>query len=209
MSDALRTAVATAFAVYPTATLSRETLALWVRLLSRIPIDDVVRALEAHVMTSRFPPTVAEIVERVQAQDGRPGAEEAWSACSVLADERASVVWTDEMAAAWWVAAPIAGAGDLVAGRKAFTEAYVREVAAARAAGRAARWTPTLGIDAGGRVRALEEAVQRKRLSVEQVARITPPAPATAVPLLESAQASPLTPERRAQLRAIVGRRDA
>lgn len=103
--------------------------------------------------------TLAAVLDRLPG--GHPGAEEAWAMCP--RDESASVVWTTEIANAFGAARPLLEQGDQVAARMAFREAYEREVAESREAGRV-EWWASLGHDVAGRSEALATAVERGRL---------------------------------------------
>lgn len=117
---------------------------------------------------------LSDILDRIPG--GHPGPEEAWAMVArCLNDERVTVVWTDEMAAAFGVALNLQD--DEVAARMAFKEAYARLVAEARSAGKPVRWTPSLGWDHGARAGVLEEAVRLGRLSAEHVAGLLPAPP--------------------------------
>lgn len=114
--------------------------------------------------------TVQDVVSRID--DGRPGPEEAWA--MLPKDEGMSAVWTDEMAEAFGVAAPLLDAGDKVAARMAFKEAYATRINAARDQRRPPNWTVSLGHDPRGRDVALAEAVSLNRLSLEQARSYAP-----------------------------------
>ncbi|MBE0615222.1 MAG: hypothetical protein IH604_16235 [Burkholderiales bacterium] len=129
--------------------------------------------------------TIEAVISRLN--DGRLGAEEAWA--SAPKNEVQSVVWTEEMAQAWGIAAPLLAEGDAIAARMAFVETYRKLVQAARDAGTPVRWTPSLGHDPAGRESVLLEAVRKGRLAWEHAARLLPhpqPAPPDIVALLES-----------------------
>lgn len=153
------------------------------RALGSYPIGVVRAALDAHVadpQRGRWYPLAADVIAQVQAMqaaDGRPGADEAWA--MIPMDEDGSCVWTDEMAAAYGVAAPLLSAGDRIAARMAFRDAYTARVAAARAEGRTTRWTPSLGRDPDARVAALTAAAQAGRLQSDHVTRLLPAMPVT------------------------------
>lgn len=138
--------------------------------LSKYPEDQVLGALDRcrKELKGRLIP--AEIIARLA--DGRPGPEEAWS--MIPRDEAATVVWTDEMRAAWGVALPLLKEGDGVAARMAFLEHYRAAMLKARDAGTQVRWEPSLGQDPHGRERALVEAVEKGRLTAEHVTRLLP-----------------------------------
>jgi hypothetical protein len=108
--------------------------------------------------------TLAAIIERLD--DGRPGAEEAWS--MIPKNEDTSVVWSDEMALAFGIAGSLIADGDMIAARMAFKESYTRMVADARDARKPVNWTPSLGHDPRGRAGALLLAVEKGRLTMSQ-----------------------------------------
>ncbi len=114
--------------------------------------------------------TVQDVVSRID--DGRPGAEEAWSMMPF--DERQSVVWSDEMAAAFGICGPLLSRGDKVAARMAFKEAYTRLVAESRDLGKRVRWTPSLGHDKAGREAVLIAAVEAGRLTYDHACDLVP-----------------------------------
>lgn len=114
--------------------------------------------------------TLAAVVSRLD--DGRPGADEAWA--MIPRDEYRSVVWTDEMATAYGVAAPLLAEGDQVAARMAFREAYQAAVSRARDANRQPTWRPSLGWDPAGREAVLRDAVEKGRLPGPQAITALP-----------------------------------
>lgn len=114
--------------------------------------------------------TLADIIQRLD--DGRPGPDEAWS--MMPRDEKQTVVWTEEMASAMRAAQPLLDAGDQVAARMAFRDAYQREISSARAQKKTVRWMASLGWDARGREAALREAVEKGRIDVKEAAALLP-----------------------------------
>ncbi len=114
--------------------------------------------------------TIAAVIERLD--DGRPGAEEAWAA--IPRSEDASVVWTEEMAQAYGVAAPLVNQGDAIAARMAFKETYIALVSKARSDRTTVRWTPSLGHDPAQRAAALQEAARKGRITQEHVSAMLP-----------------------------------
>lgn len=107
--------------------------------------------------------TVQDVISRID--DGRPGVEEAWA--MLPRDEASSVVWTEEMARAFGVAAPLLDEGDKIGARMAFKEAYAKLVAEARDRKEPPKWTPSLGGDVSGRQLALIDAVRANRLPLD------------------------------------------
>ncbi|MHB8408950.1 MAG: hypothetical protein ACYDHY_12805 [Acidiferrobacterales bacterium] len=115
--------------------------------------------------------TIADIVSRLD--DGRPGPDEAWA--RIPRGEEDTVVWSDEMAAAFGIASPLLAAGDQIAARMAFREAYSREVTQARAEQKPAIWRVSLGSDREGREGPIREAVARGWISPEMATKFLPP----------------------------------
>lgn len=118
--------------------------------------------------------TVQDVVTRLD--DGRLGAEEAWA--MLPKSEADSVVWTTEMAEALRSCQDLLDDGDRIGARMAFKQAYDRLVAAARDAGVPADWQISLGHDPRGREKALREAVERGRISLEYAQTVHPALPA-------------------------------
>lgn len=140
--------------------------ALMAEELAAYPLAVVDKALAACRRELKGRLSLAAILERIE--DGHPSPNEAWALASPAADERNTVVWTQEMELAWSVALPLIDAGDKVAARMAFLERYAKLVKDAKAALRPATYRPSLGFDAAGRDAALREAVSRGLLSREQ-----------------------------------------
>lgn len=104
--------------------------------------------------------------------DGRPGVEEAWA--MLPHDEYKTVVWTEEMIAAWALASPLIEEGEMGAARMTFKEVYSKAVMDAREHRIPVKWTASLGHDKGGREAALIDAVEKGRLSAPQVMQLLP-----------------------------------
>lgn len=155
-----------------------ETLALWWRLLQPYDLQTVAKAFGQYVATEpKFPPTPAQILWLLGqgSGDNRPGADEAWSTALLSRDEAATVVWTEETAAAFGACRPVLDLGDEVGARMAFRQAYDRMVAKARSSRTPVRWTPSLGWDVEQRERTLLGAVDAGLLPAPQVAGLLPP----------------------------------
>ena len=137
---------------------------MFFRALSAHSLPDVQRGFDAHVKdpeAGRYQPVPSHILAQIEgrmADDGRPGPAEAWAKSVRAADEGATVVWTEEMAQAWGVAAPLMANGDDVGACMAFRESYSRMVDEARRARRVAVWSASLGFDADRRKEALSDA---------------------------------------------------
>lgn len=184
--------------------------------LSRYPSEVLARAL-ARVRTEhtgRLSPKA--IMDRIDEAMGRPAANEAWAIASQALDERATVVWTSEMADAWAVARPIAAGRDMVGARMAFIAAYERLVRSAREARTLPAIAVSIGWDKELRDVALEKAVRLGHLPADQAAAHRQPAlPAPAfnpVALLQgrvevAASAPPDVREKLSRLRDELARR--
>lgn len=106
--------------------------------------------------------TLSDIIDRIPG--GHPGVEAAWAMVStVIRDEQASIVWTDEMRQAYGVA--MALADDPVAARMAFKESYLAQIGEARARGQLVKWSVSLGWDKQRREIVVKEAVEKGRLT--------------------------------------------
>lgn len=148
--------------------MSPNAAALIVSDLEGIPFPVVQKALRSIRATYKGRLTFQVIRERIVDADGRPEANEAWAIALTAQDERESVFWNQEIMWAFDAARPILRTGDKVGARMAFISAYERLVADAREEGTPARWEFSLGWDADGRAKALEQAVKLKRLPMDR-----------------------------------------
>jgi hypothetical protein len=149
-------------------TMSANAAAVMAVDLSTYPLDIIEDALHVcrYEVTGRL--TLAAIMQRVQAADGRPGKDEAWSIALASSDEFDTVVITEEISLAMTAAQPILNLGDKVGARMAFMSAYERLVAEVRSLGKPAQWRVSIGFDAQRRVAAIEQAVLMKRISSDE-----------------------------------------
>jgi hypothetical protein len=136
--------------------------------LAAYPEHQVLGALSRCRKEVRGKLTVHDVVSRLD--DGRPGPEEAWAMLPM--DERQTVVWTDDMTAAWGVALPLVEEGDRIAARMAFLETYRARVQKARDQGEPVKWTVSIGSDATAREGAIEEAIRLGRLKREHALQL-------------------------------------
>lgn len=166
-------------------TFSAPAAAMFASDLAAYPEAAVLGALTRCRREVRGVLTVQDVVSRID--DGRPGADEAWAMLPF--DEHRSVVWTDDMAAAFGVVLPLLRENDRTAARFAFREAYAKEVGAARDAGKPVTWWPTLGHDVNGRAVALKDAVDKGRLTFDQAQAVHPMLP-MAAPIQQLARAA-------------------
>ena len=146
-----------------------------------MPFAAVAAAFNKHLTDPKhgsYLPKPADIFRHLpsaSADDGRPGADEAWGLLlKVIRDERETAVLTDEMRSGWTACQPILDLGDEVGARLAFRETYHREVENARKMAVAPRWTPTLGTDPTLRQSRLREAVEAGRIGLDAVRSLLP-----------------------------------
>lgn len=171
-----------------------DVLAAWWTQLAEFPLRAVAMAFRAYrEENDTFAPVPNSIFKRCLLMDGRPGAEEAWAVALLGTDEANTVVWTEEIAAAFAICRPVLASSGAISARKPFLEAYTRLVTEARAERRPARWFASVGWDKLQQVAAIQGALIAGRL----------PAPAAAA-LLEGPASDP-TPDdaARAQLAQI------
>lgn len=130
--------------------------------LAQFPEHQVMAALRRCRREIRSTLTLAAILERIE--DGRPGPEEAWGAVKAgIGNERVTLIWTDEMKAAFFAAVPLAG--DDIAARMAFLEHYRKGLQEARSGGRALTWDVCEGHDKGQKESAVLDALSKNRIT--------------------------------------------
>ena len=184
----------------------------WIGILAAVPFQAVEAAFNRHLTDPKhgsYLPKPADIfrqLNQANADDGRPGADEAWGMLlRVIGDERETAVLTDEMRIGWTACQPILDLGDEVGARLAFRETYHREVENARKMAVAPRWTPTLSTDPTLRQSRLREAVEARRIGVDTVRALLPGATPAAIcqvaGLLEGPAASAAETQIAASLR--------
>lgn len=143
--------------------------------------------------------TVLQYVDHAM---GRMLPAEAYALALTSSNQQATVVWTDEIAQAWAVAAPLLDSGDKFGARQAFIEAYGRITGEARALRRRPMVQISLGHDPEARTRAVQEAIASGRLhgglealtdDLREQLQLPGPRAALALPGPESA---PMGPKR-------------
>lgn len=182
-------------AAYYDRKLLQSTIAIYWNGLADLTLDAVRDALNAHAQdpqAGQFLPKIADIRRQIEAKrdDGHPGPDEAWAIALPARHESASVVWTPQIAAAFFGAAmPLLDEGDKIAARRAFIERYEREVAQARRDGIEAEWAPSFGSNPMLRAEAVESAALSGRISGEHAQKLLPAPEFTehSLRLLESA----------------------
>jgi hypothetical protein len=173
------------------AKLSEAAADMLVQDLSAYPERAVMVALNrVRKSGKRF--SLGLIIEEIDQNDGRPGADTAWA--MLPRDESQTVVWTNEMQQAWGVASPLMDMGDKFGARRAFCEAYDRIVEQARENGVAPRWEASLGLDPHGRESALREAVRKGYLLESSLPTLLPAPDMTRSPIAAIAFGAANTP---------------
>lgn len=190
------------------------TAAMMAEDLCAYPVAVVRAALKACRLEVKGKLAMADILQRVQAADGRPGKDEAWSIALTASDESETVVMTAEIQQAMAASRPVLMLGDKVGARMAFMSAYERLVTKARAEALPATWSVSIGFDPVRRVTAIESAVRMQLITQQsgakyladlRIAPITTDGQAIAGLLTGSAvQASPKLREKLAEVRSIV-----
>lgn len=154
--------------------------ALFFKAMEQYPFDQVSMALMAHMRDPKagmFQPTPAHLIGHIQGRagnDGRPTADEAWAIALTSIDEADTVVWTEEAASAFALCRSVLNMGDEVGARRAFIDAYNRMVTEARASGKPAKWSASMGWDATKREAALTKAQTAGLLAAPVVREMLP-----------------------------------
>lgn len=132
--------------------------------LSDYPMDSLGVALRSCRREVKGRLTVADIIQRCQAEDGRPGKDEAWSIGLESSDEYGTAVMTWEIQQAMASAKIILDEGDQVGARMAFMSTYERLVRESRQVARPVEWIVSLGFDKDRRATAIQQAAQLNRI---------------------------------------------
>lgn len=130
----------------------------------------LARALKACRQEVKGRLTVADIIQRCQAEDGRPGKDEAWSIALDASDEYGTAVMTTEIQQAMASSNILLDEGDMVGARMAFISTYERLVREARQDARPVEWHVSIGIAKDRREPAIQRAVQLGRITQDQAA---------------------------------------
>lgn len=162
-------------------TPDREQCADWFDLLAEFELPAIATAFQRHLADPKhgsYLPKPADIFRHLtatQADDGRPGADEAWGILSrIINDERETGVLSEEIREAWGICQPVLDLGDEVGARMTFRESYTRLVEQARQRRAPARWNVTLGQDVEGRKGAIQNAVRQGRITAQHAQLLLP-----------------------------------
>lgn len=144
-------------------TFSEEAAEIFLEDITGYPEHQLIGALARCRREVRGRLTPKDVIDRLE--DGRPTPDEAWA--QVPKSERDSVVWTNEMAHAWSIAAPAWFDGDRMGAARAFREAYIRAVSSSRDRRIQPEWTVSLGDDRHQAYNVIEAAVRDRKISIE------------------------------------------
>jgi hypothetical protein len=160
--------------------LSTNAMKLCIKALEQYPIEHLLAAIEHHIKTAQFAPAPKDIIDLLEMKQKRLSADEAWA--MMPKDEFETVVWTEEMAAAYDIAYDLIVDGDRIAARMAFKGAYERLCAEADLMSKPVCWKVALGYDKALIEPVLQKAVELGRISHESVQHYLP-APMDAGPI--------------------------
>lgn len=127
--------------------------------------EAVLRALKRCMGEVKGRLSLADILQRIEANDGRPSADVAWSIVEPHSEDRTIVATTEAMQAAH----EVAHLEDRVAARMAFRDRYTELVASSRSRQAPVTWTVSLGHDPAGREAPLREGVSLGRIEPGKV----------------------------------------
>lgn len=115
---------------------------IWMAALDNYNIADITKAFNQYIVTGKFAPSPADIIEFLPDPFGHLSPEEAWN--RVPKSESDSAYVTTEMMQAAGACSDSLERGDFVAARLAFVEAYKKNVSLSRAEGKKAVFWPSL-----------------------------------------------------------------
>lgn len=151
-------------------TMSEDAAELFVEDLAGYPEHQVIGALARCRKEVRGRLTPRDVIDRLD--DGRLTADEAWA--QVPKSECDSIVWTNEMAHAWSIAAPAWFAGDRAAAARAFRDAYTNAVSRSRDLRIQPEWSVSLGTDRQQAFQVVEAAVRNNLISLDMGMDVVP-----------------------------------
>lgn len=140
--------------------------------LQNLDVEVIKRAWEKYRGNYKnvFMPTPAQLIFHID--DGRPEVNEAWSI--IPWDESLSVVWNEEIKAAFNLARPLVNEGQKTSAFFVFKEAYESKVFENRKNGIKPKWILSEGFDKSNRLNAVKEAVSMGRITEEYATVISP-----------------------------------
>ncbi len=160
--------------------INEERLEVYAEHLSDLGKEQLEQAFRTAPDVLDFFPKIAELRRLAGAlsdalKDGRPGPEEAWARMPKgerMEDE--SIVWCEEERTAYGACRSLLLDGDQIGARMAFKERYEKELAEARSLRKPVQWTMSVGYDIAHRLATLANAVQEKRMSLDNALQFVP-----------------------------------
>lgn len=146
---------------------------LWADQLAGLNPDDVYEAMKKSWSDSANskPVMPAKLIEIAL---GITPPNEAWACVEKINnDERAAIVWTDEIRLAWGDAYPLMRAGDMVAARMTFLESYRNRISSLIAEKKFPKYILSSGSQEDNKT-ALLEAVKQKKLTIQRALQYDP-----------------------------------
>ena len=153
---------------------SDDRMDMWCRGLERFPDGAVRRSVANHIMTNKFKPQLADIVQGCNAQQENLwlGAEEAWA--TVPKHESETALMTKEVAEALGIAQTLLDDGDRIGARMSFKDAYTRLVERSKALGKKPEYFVSLGTDPVSRINALADGVRTNKIAIGRATELVP-----------------------------------
>ncbi len=153
-------------------TISENTVTLMAADLASFPQSQLRMALSRTRKECTGKLTLKLILDQLDVAQGRLAGNEAWALALRAREERDTVVWTDEVAQAWAVAAPMASGRDLVGARMAFKDAYERITQNARDTFKRPEPQIAVGWDNAQRIAVVTEAHNDGRIPLALALRV-------------------------------------
>jgi len=146
--------------------ISDETCKVMVMDLKPYGGDAVMAMLSKLRRTHKGRFSLAQMIEMIDGQDGRPGVETAWGIVSrVLNDEEVTEFFTPEMEQAYWVCASIYAEQGHIPARQAFKEVYGDALLSARSKGATVAWKCQQGTNKIAAESAIKHALEDGKIS--------------------------------------------
>lgn len=146
--------------------ITENTAAIMAADLSAYSKPQLQQALHRVRMETTGRLTTKAILDQLDVAYGRPGADEAWALALQARDERATIIWNNEIQEAWAAVGSMVHGKDQVGARMAFKEAYQRVVLNARSQQRLPQTVVAIGYDKAQRLSVVTEAFAQGRIGM-------------------------------------------
>lgn len=138
-----------------------------VECLSGVSAEQLARGYD-RLKTSTFCPSVSEFRAWCSPNADWLTPDEAWAQVQCAADDRNTVVWTDQAQQAWVACQPLIEIGDKFSAARCFKDAYKRAVEAASLRGIKPIYQVSLGYDQDQRITVVREAESKGMISQKE-----------------------------------------